>query len=115
MRLAGAALLVVAGAATALATVALHQVWWGFLLSIVATAAALVGVGRGWLTRLPFALGWVGLVAVVTPQRPEGDYLVGSNNSGYVLLGFALVVLLFAVATLPRPRRVTPDDAGDGS
>ena len=113
MRLAGAALLVVAGAATALATVLLHQVWWGFLLSIAATVTALVAVGRGWLTRLPFALGWVGVVAVATPQRPEGDYLVGSNTSGYLLLGFALLVLLFAVATLPHPRRGTPDDVGD--
>jgi hypothetical protein len=113
VRFAGAALLVVGGAATALATVLLHQVWWGLLLSVAATVAALVALGRGWLTRLPFALGWVGLAAAVTPQRPEGDYLVGSNTSGYLLLGFALLVLLFAVVTLPRPRRGTPGDVGD--
>ena len=69
----------------------------------------------GWLTRLPFALGWVGLVAWVTPQRPEGDYLIGSNTAGYLLLGFALLVLLFAVGTLPRPRRGAPGEVGDDS
>jgi hypothetical protein len=115
MRFAGAVLLGLLGAATALATVVLHQVWWGLLLSLAATVAVLVGVPRGWLSRLPFALGWAGLVAWVAPQRPEGDYVIGSNTAGYALLGLALVVLLFAVVTLPRPRRVTPGDGRDGS
>jgi len=115
MRFAGAALLFLVGAAAALATVVLHQVWWGFLLAVAATVVALVSLPRGWLTRLSFALGWVGLVAWVTPRRPEGDYLIGSNTSGYLLLGFALLVLMLAVATLPRPRRVPPVEVGDDS
>ncbi len=107
MRWAGALLLLLAGALTGLSAVALHETWWGFLLAAVATVAALVALGRGWLTRLPFALGWVGLVAWVVPQRPEGDFLIASDPAGYALLGFGLLVLLFAVATLPRPERVS--------
>jgi hypothetical protein len=106
MRFAGAVLLVAAGAATALATVLLHPLWWGLALSIAATLATLWALPRGWLTRLPFALGWVALVAWMSPQRDEGDFVISSDSAGYALLGFSLVVLVVAVATLPRPRWV---------
>ena len=76
MRVAGAVLLFVAGAATALAAVLLHHLWWGLLLAAAATVAAMVALGRGWLTRLPFALGWVAVVAWMAPQRDEGDFVV---------------------------------------
>ena len=105
MRIVVAVLLLVAGAATALATVALHTLGWGFLLGGVATLAALVAVGPGCWTRLAFGLGWVGFVAWVTPSRAEGDYAISSDLAGYGLLGFTLVVLVYSVATLPRPRR----------
>jgi hypothetical protein len=105
MRIVVAVLLLVAGAATALATVALHTLGWGFLLGGVATLAALVAVGPGWWTRLAFGLGWVGFVAWVTPTRAEGDYAISSDLAGYALIAFALVVFVYAVATLPRPRR----------
>ena len=74
-------------------------------MPVVATVAALVGLPRGWLTRLPFALGWVGTVFLLSRRRSEGDYLVSSNTPGYLLLGLGLAVLLFALATLPPPRR----------
>ena len=105
MRIVVAVLLLVAGAATALATVVLHTIGWGFLLGAVATLAALVAVGPGWWTRLAFGLGWVGFVAWVTPSRAEGDYAISSDLAGYGLLALALVVLVYSVATLPRPRR----------
>lgn len=105
MRIVVAVLLLVAGAATALATVVLHTIGWGFLLGAVATLAALVAVGPGWWTRLAFGLGWVGFVAWVTAGRAEGDYAISSDLAGYGLLGFTLVVLVYSVATLPRPRR----------
>jgi hypothetical protein len=100
-----AALLLVAGAATALATVALHTYEWGFALGAVATLAGLVAVGPGWWARLAFGLGWVGFVAWVTPTRAEGDFAISANLAGYGLLALALVVLVYALATLPRPRR----------
>lgn len=110
MRIVVAVLLLVAGAATALAMVALHTIGWGFLLGGVATLAALVAVGPGWWTRLAFGLGWVGFVAWVTPSRAEGDYAISSDLAGYGLLGFTLVVLVYSVATLPRPRRGGPKE-----
>ncbi len=105
MRLLVAALLLVAGAATALAAVALHPFGWGFLLGAVATLAALVAVGAGWSTRLAFGIGWVGFIAWVTPTRAEGDFAISSDPAGFGLVVLALVVLVYSVATLPRPRR----------
>ncbi|MFC6286210.1 hypothetical protein ACFP3Q_07910 [Nocardioides sp. GCM10027113] len=104
-RAAAAVGLLPAGAATALATVALHQRWWGLALGAVATAAALVALPPGAWSRLPFALGWAGLVGWVLTPRPEGDYAISADPQGYSLLGLALLVLVWAVATLPRPER----------
>lgn len=97
--------LLAVGAATGLATVLAHELWWGLPLATAAVAATFVWVGRGWTTRLPFALGFVAAVLVVLPARPEGDYLVASSPRGYALLLLTLLVLVFALATLPRPRR----------
>jgi hypothetical protein len=105
MRFLVAALLLVAGAVTALATVALHTYGWGFLLGGAATLVALVAVGAGWSTRLAFGIGWVGFIAWVTPTRAEGDFAISSDPAGYGLLVLALAVLVYSVATLPRPRR----------
>lgn len=108
MRFLVAALLLVAGAATALATVALHTYGWGFLLGAAATLVTLVAVGAGWWTRLAFGLGWVGFVAWVTPARAEGDFAISSDPAGFGLLALALAVIVYSVATLPRPRRGGP-------
>lgn len=105
MRILVAVLLLMAGAVTALATVALHTYGWGFLLGALATLAALFAVGAGWWTRLPFGLGWVGFVAWVAPTRAEGDFAISSNLAGYGLLALALAVLVYSLVTLPRPRR----------
>ena len=109
MRVAGAVVLLAAGAVTSLATVAVHQLWWGLALGASATLAGLVALRRGWLTRLPFATGWTGLVAWVVPTRDEGDYAISADAQGVALLALALVVVVIAVATLPRPVRRSPD------
>ena len=105
MRVLVATLLLVCGAATALATVALHSYGWGFLLGTVATLAAMVAVGAGWSRRLAFGAGWVAFIAWVTPARAEGDFAVSSDPAGYGLLALSLAVLVYSVVTLPRPRR----------
>jgi peptidoglycan/LPS O-acetylase OafA/YrhL len=105
MKVLVAALLLVAGAVTALTTVALHPFGWGFLLGAVATVAALFALGAGWSTRLAFGVGWVGFIAWVTPTRSEGDFAISSDPAGFGLIGLALVVLVYSVVTLPRPRR----------
>ena len=111
MRLLAALVLLVLGVGTGLASVALHEFRWGLLLSAVATFATLVWLPPGWWSRLPFALGWAGLVGSVVSPRPEGDYAIRQGLAGYLLLGIAVLVLGFAVATLPRPgsrRRSAP-------
>ena len=109
MRIAGAVLLLVGcllgGAGTAVATVALHQMWWGLLLGAVASVAALLALRRGWRTRLPYAVGWSGTVGWLTLPEPGGGYAIGANTSGYAVSGLALLVLFVGMATLPRPGR----------
>jgi hypothetical protein len=98
--------LLVAGAVTGLAAVAVHQRWWGLALAVGAVVATVVALPRGWWTRLPFALGFVGLLGVAMTPRAEGDYLVPGNARGYLLLAVGILAFLIAVATLPRPGRL---------
>lgn len=111
-RAAAAVGLLAVGAGTALATVAVHELWWGLPLALVATAAALVALPAGWWARLPFALGWTAFVGWVVTPRPEGDYAISSDWRGYTVVGVALLLLVIGIATLPRPvRRTRPTPA----
>jgi hypothetical protein len=94
-----------AGIAAGVAAVAVHAWWWGMSLAAAAALMVLVAAPPGWATRLPFALGFGGVVGLLALPRGEGDYLVAATGSGYAVLGLALVVLMFAIATLPRPAR----------
>ena len=96
-----------AGVAAGVATVAVHQWWWGLLLAVAATLLTLVVAPAGWSTRLPFAVGFAGSVLLFAVPRGEGDYLVGSTGSGYAVLGLALAVVMIALTTLPRPGRTS--------
>jgi hypothetical protein len=98
-----------AGIATGVAAVAVHEWWWGLLLASAAALMVVVAAPAGWATRLPFALGFGGVVGLFAVPRGEGDYLVAADRTGYAVLGLALVVLMFAVATLPRPGRGAPE------
>ena len=116
LRVLEALLLAGLGAIVAVAGVVAHELWWGLPLTAATLVAVLVWVGRGWLTRLPLALGFVAVVGVAVPTRPEGDYLVSSSGRGYLLLLLTLAALLVTVVTLPRPRRVPrPETVGDAS
>lgn len=114
-RIAAAVLLLLLGGLTALASVAAHELWWGLPLAASAVAATLVWVGRGWLTRLPFALGYVGVVLVALDTRPEGDFVVASSTRGYLLLLLTLLVLVVTVVTLPRPGRAPVSETVGGT
>ena len=104
MRVLAAVGLLVAGAATGVAAVALHELWWGFALSAVATVVAVVALPAGWWSRLPFVVGWDLMVGWLSLPRTEGDYLISQDLQGYAVLGLGLVLLVVAVGTLPRPR-----------
>jgi hypothetical protein len=103
MRLLTAVGLLVAGAVTSLAAVALHERWWGLPLAVAATGLALAMLAPGWWSRLAFAVGWAGMLLVLASPRPEGDYAVSRDLPGYALLGLGLGVLLAGLVTLPRP------------
>lgn len=97
-----AVLLLLLGAAVGVASVLLHARWWGMAAGLGATAAWLVALPGGWWLRPPFALGWVGAVLVLAPERPEGDYLVAGDAAGWVLLGAGVVVLMAGVLGVRR-------------
>lgn len=103
MRPAVAVACLVGGGATAVASVLVHGTWWGLALALAATAATVVALPGGWWRRLSFAVGWSVMVAVLAPERPEGDYLVAANARGYVLLGAAVAVLVSGMVGLRRP------------
>ena len=108
-RLLLAVVLLLLGLVVGLAAVVIHARTPGLVLGLLATSAAAYALPPGATTRLPFCLGWVLLVGYATAPRPEGDYVVGQNVPGYVLLGFTLALGLYAVATLRGRPREEPD------
>lgn len=102
----------VAGACVGVASVLVHGNWWGLLVALTATFATLVALPGGWW-RLPFAAGWSAVVAVLAPERPEGDYLIAADTAGYLLLGAAVVVLLSGMVGARRhPEDEFPENSG---
>ena len=100
------------GLVTGAAVVLLHTAWAWLVVGALAAAVSL-----RWLPadgpRVAFAVGWCLPVARGVLTRPEGDYLVAANATGWTLLGLSVLVLLTALATLRlRPARV--GDPGTG-
>lgn len=95
--------LLAAGAVTGVAAVGLHALWWGFPLTVAAVLAAAVALPSGWWSRLAFVVGFDAVVGWMTVPRSEGDYLISQDWQGYGLLALGLVLLVGALATLPRP------------
>ncbi len=100
-----------AGLAAGVATVAVHQRWWWLALAVAATMAMLLAAPPGLWTRVPFAVGYAGMIGLASVPRPEGDYLLGSNAEGYTVLGLALGVVVAALATLRRPGQSPTEEA----
>ncbi len=67
----------------------------GLLAALVLTLAVCAAAGLGTRSRGPAAgaaLGWVGIVVVLSTRRPEGDLVVPGTLLGYAwLLGGTLV------------------------
>jgi len=98
------------GLVVALSSVALHQRWWGLPLAIAATATTAYALPPGWWGRMSFALGWVAMVGYLAFPKGEGDYAVSSDAPGYLLLGFAVALLVAATVTLRPVRRGSPEE-----
>ena len=93
------------GLVVGLSSVALHGLWWGLVLAIAATATTTYALPAGWWARMPFAFGWVAMIGYLAFPRGEGDYAIASDVHGYVLLGFAVALLVAAMVTLQPLRR----------
>lgn len=104
-RAAAALALLLVGAATAVAGLALHEKNWPlFLLCLAAPLATAYAAPPGWL-RLGYVTGWFLVLAVAVLGRPEGDFALSTSVRGYALLLNGLLLLGFMVATIPRPVR----------
>jgi hypothetical protein len=103
------------GVAVATAAVATHRSPSGELLAITTTLVVMWAI-RTWLARAvpAFAVGWSATVLVAVAGRGEGDYAVSSDTGGWVLIGFALVVLVTGVVWA-RPAAVSGDSAPRGT
>ncbi len=105
--------LVPAGAWVCLCLIVLSTRWWGLPLGVMASLLAAFTLSPG-LPRVGFTLGWVGLLGYVVLGRPEGDWAIAADWRGYGLLGCGLLLLAFAVSTLPGQARAG-EEAGESA
>ncbi|WP_182379941.1 hypothetical protein [Nocardioides sp. WS12] len=103
------------GLGVSVCTVALHGYAWGLALGLAATAASLVALPAGWWSRLSFALGWVAVLVLVTPERAEGDFVVAGDVDGYLLLGAGILVFGAGFVGLIAPRGPVRDSGQPGT
>jgi hypothetical protein len=103
------------GVGVATAAVAIHRSPSGELLALTTTLVVMWAI-RTWLARAvpAFAVGWAATVLVAVAGRGEGDYGVSSDTAGWVLIGFALVVLVTGVVWA-RPPAVPGDSVAGGT
>lgn len=100
----------VLGLVLGLSSAALHQHWWALAVAVLATSVEAYALPAGWWARMPFAFGWVGMVGYLAFPQGEGDYAISSDGPGYVLLGFAVALLVAATVTLQPLRRGSPEE-----
>ena len=104
-----AVLSLVGGVLVGTASALVHGLGIGLALSLIATLATVLALPPGWWARLPFAIGWLGVVFYVSNPRPEGDYLIASNAFGYTLLGTGMAIVAFGIITVRPPRPMAPE------
>lgn len=92
------------GAAVGLASVFHHSADWARLAVAVAVPAMLVAVAPGRAERVGTAVGWAAVVLLATFGTGEGDLLVVADAKGWILLVWALLLFVVALATIPVRR-----------
>lgn len=107
-----AVLVLVVAVLSAVAAVLVHDHAWGLVLSWLAGAAALWALPPTWWGRPVFAFGWLLVLVRVLFPRPEGDFLVGGNLSGYLLLASGLAFVGVAAFGVRPGRGVRPGGGG---
>lgn len=112
MRLALALGALALGGVTAGSVVVLHDIGWLLALGWAATLLTVVALPAGLVGRVPYALGWMGTLALAVTRTSGGSYLLGSTTSSYIVLGLGLLALSISIATFPlkRRRRLARDD-----
>lgn len=103
LRWPAAVALLLVGAVTGLCSTMVHQIVWALPLAVAAPAVAMAALRPGVLTRLVFAIGWVGMVGLCARTRNEG-YLIAADLPGLVLLATCVALVIGALVTLPPPR-----------
>lgn len=90
-----------AGLLVGVAAVAVHPWWWGLLLAVAASSATLLALPRG-VARLAYAAVWGIVVALAATPRPAGGYAVAGDLAGYLMIFWAVLMILVATATVSR-------------
>lgn len=105
------------GGATATAAVVLHDLTWTLAVAAVATLSTVWALPAGVRGRVPYAVGWMVVLALSVSPTATGGYLVGSTPSGYAVLVLGLVAFSVSIATFPlkRRRRFTGHDQRSGN
>ncbi|OIJ26674.1 hypothetical protein [Nocardioides luteus] len=100
------------GLAVGVAAVAVHPWWWGVLLAVTASSAMLLALPRG-ASRIAYAAAWAIVIALAATPRPTGGYAIAGDLEGYLLISWAVLLIVVAAATVARVTS-QPDRAHPG-
>ncbi|MEI7057640.1 hypothetical protein WBG06_17585 [Nocardioides sp. CCNWLW239] len=89
------------GLVVGVAAVAVHPWWWGLLLAVAASSATLLALPRG-VARVTYAVAWAIVVALAATPRPTGGYAIAGDVAGYVMIAWAVLMVVVATATVSR-------------
>lgn len=89
------------GLVVGVAAIAVHPWWWGLLLAVTASSAMLLALPRG-VSRIAYAAAWAIVVALAATPRPTGGYAVAGDVAGYVMILWAVLMVVVATATVAR-------------
>lgn len=97
----------VLGAVVAVAAVVVHRLD-AFGLPVGLVLGGLASLYTAWHLRrgaaprvaASYCLGWVAVLGVVLAGKPEGDFVLASDATGYALMGVGFLLVGFGVAAL---------------